>query len=50
MSELPPCPSCSSPYTYQDGGLFYGPKFGYEWSPSPVEDEVVIRCVNGNFL
>lgn len=50
MSELPPCPSCNSTYTYQDRDLFNCPECGNEWSSDSVEDDTVIRCSNGNVL
>ncbi len=50
MSELPPCPSCKSPYTYQDRDQLNCPECGYEWSPKSDKEEVVIRCANGNVL
>lgn len=32
MSDLPPCPQCSSPYAYDDGtGLLNCPECGHEW-------------------
>ncbi|WP_151448781.1 hypothetical protein [Lacisediminimonas profundi] len=32
MSTLPPCPSCNSTFTYQDGDNLVGPECGTEWS------------------
>jgi protein PhnA len=32
MSELPPCPKCQSPYTYEDGSLYICPECAHEWS------------------
>ncbi len=37
MSDLPPCPKCSSPYTYEDGQIFVCPECAHEWSGSEVE-------------
>jgi protein PhnA len=35
MSEFPPCPKCSSEFTYQDpGGLLVCPECAHEWSPT----------------
>ncbi|MEU3601592.1 zinc ribbon domain-containing protein YjdM [Streptomyces sp. NPDC006798] len=35
MSEnLPPCPECSSAYTYEMGALLVCPECGHEWSPT----------------
>lgn len=33
MSDLPPCPQCSSAYTYADGALLVCPECAHEWSP-----------------
>ncbi len=32
--ELPPCPECSSAYTYEMGALLVCPECAHEWSPS----------------
>lgn len=29
---MPPCPECSSPYTYEMGALLVCPECGHEWS------------------
>lgn len=50
MSELPPCPSCNSIYTYQDRALFNCPECGNEWSSEVAVEENVVRCSNGNVL
>lgn len=34
MSNLPPCPKCNSPYTYEDRDMLNCPECGHEWSPS----------------
>lgn len=34
MSELPKCPKCGSPHTYEDGPLLICPECAHEWSPS----------------
>ena len=31
MSELPACPNCSSPYTYEDGAMLVCPECAHEW-------------------
>ena len=31
MSALPPCPSCQSTFTYEDGGQLVCPECGHEW-------------------
>ncbi len=52
MSELPPCPKCESPYTYEDGAMWVCPECGHEWSAHDVEEsaEKVIKDANGNPL
>jgi len=49
MSELPPCPKCESPYTYEDGALFICPECAHEWTAlsDSEEDGDVIRDSNG---
>ena len=32
MSALPPCPSCQSVYTYEDGAMLVCPECAHEWS------------------
>jgi protein PhnA len=32
MNELPACPACSSPYTYEDRSLFVCSECNHEWS------------------
>lgn len=34
MSDLPPCPKCTSTFTYLDRELHVCPECGHEWSPS----------------
>lgn len=57
MSNLPPCPKCSSPYTYEDRDLLVCPECAYEWTlqnpeEAPQEEPVdaVIKDANGNVL
>lgn len=55
MSTLPPCPKCSSAYTYEDGPLLICPECAHEWSPAQAEAEetsgaLEIRDANGNLL
>jgi protein PhnA len=33
MTSLPPCPSCHSTYTYEDGANLVCPECGKEWQP-----------------
>ncbi|KUO14639.1 zinc ribbon domain-containing protein YjdM [Streptomyces dysideae] len=53
---LPPCPECSSAYTYEMGALLICPECGHEWSPASSEAEGtpaeagVIRDAVGNVL
>lgn len=50
-AALPPCPKCSSSYTYEDGALLICPECGHEWSTSvDAADEKVWRDANGNIL
>ncbi len=58
MSDLPPCPQCSSGYAYPDpSGFLVCPECGHEWSataqPSteqPTEGARVVRDSVGNIL
>lgn len=53
MSELPPCPKCSSPYTYEDGPLYVCPECAHEWgkeSAAENEGAKVVRDAFGNVL
>jgi len=51
--ELPPCPECSSAYTYEMGALLVCPECAHEWSPSSGAEDGgarVIRDAVGNVL
>lgn len=51
MSELPPCPACSSPYAYESGLLLMCPECGHEWDPNAISEDVfVVKDANGNIL
>lgn len=51
MSELPPCPQCQSPYTYEDGALLICPECGHEWSAEMAEEGAPAYVdANGNTL
>ena len=51
MSELPPCPTCQSPYTYEDGALLICPECGNEWSAEAAAEETPAYVdANGNAL
>lgn len=48
--ELPPCPKCESPYTYEDGMLLICPECAHEWTANNAgedDDEDIIRDSNG---
>ncbi|MEC8582820.1 MAG: zinc ribbon domain-containing protein YjdM [Pseudomonadota bacterium] len=47
---LPPCPDCSSTYTYQVDALLMCPECGHEWSASSSEGGAEIRDSVGNVL
>lgn len=32
MADIPACPQCTSPNSYEDRGLFVCPECGHEWS------------------
>ncbi len=53
MTPLPPCPSCNSEYTYQDGNLYVCPECAYEWNEESMneeQEERVVKDSNGNIL
>ena len=53
MSGLPPCPQCSSEYTYEDGDMFVCPECAHEWSrdgAGAVEEKRVWKDAHGNVL
>ncbi len=54
MSSLPPCPKCSSEFTYEDGNMYVCPECAHEWpkdAPAESGDEKrAIRDANGNEL
>ncbi|WP_135081897.1 zinc ribbon domain-containing protein YjdM [Terasakiella sp. SH-1] len=51
MNELPPCPQCTSPYTYEDGQILICPECAHEWSlTAETTDEAIIRDANGTPL
>jgi protein PhnA len=53
MSSLPPCPSCHSTFTYEDGGLLICPECSHEWSRDtvPAQDaQRVWKDAHGNVL
>ncbi|WP_417316840.1 zinc ribbon domain-containing protein YjdM [Emcibacter sp.] len=50
MSELPPCPKCNSPYSYEDGALLICPECAHEWNPAQAAEEEAVRDSVGNVL
>lgn len=54
MSELPSCPKCGSPYTYEDGSLYVCPECGHEWGPEETgevgSDDLVVKDAHGALL
>lgn len=54
MTTLPPCPSCGSAYTYEDGSQLVCPECAHEWSATDNAEadnsERVIKDANGNVL
>ncbi len=54
MTDLPPCPKCSSAFTYQDGLLFVCPECAHEWesvvAEAVTEQSKVIKDANGQPL
>jgi protein PhnA len=51
MTTLPPCPKCSSQYTYEDRQLLVCPECAHEWNPdqqnAEVGDEPRVLDANG---
>ena len=49
---LPPCPACSSQYTYELGALLVCPECAHEWDPAEAAEDAVavIRDAVGNVL
>jgi protein PhnA len=53
VSDIPPCPQCSSAYAYEDGALLVCPECGHEWSPGAGPEAAegrVWRDANGTPL
>ncbi|MCP4790018.1 MAG: alkylphosphonate utilization protein [Gammaproteobacteria bacterium] len=52
MSELPPCPKCDSPYSYEDGSQLVCPECAHEWQLGGEDEEqgLVVHDSNGNLL
>lgn len=51
---LPPCPQCSSEYSYEMGALLVCPECAHEWNPEEVTGESdgprIIKDASGNIL
>ncbi|MDV6265239.1 zinc ribbon domain-containing protein YjdM [Rhodococcus globerulus] len=49
---LPPCPECSSEFTYEMGALMVCPECAHEWSTedSAAEEDGVVKDAVGNVL
>jgi protein PhnA len=50
---FPPCPSCKSTYTYEDGDLYICPECAHEWpkdAAAPAQEQRVVRDAYGNEL
>ncbi len=53
MSTLPPCTSCKSAYTYEDGEMYVCPECAHEWpqtATAPPEADTVVRDAFGTQL
>lgn len=54
MIDLPNCPKCNSPYTYEDGTLLVCPECAHEWTIEAGdeinEDKKIVKDANGNIL
>ena len=52
MSDLPPCPKCNSPYTYEDMAMLVCPECAHEWplNAADTNDTDIIRDAVGNIL
>lgn len=47
--DLPPCPECASPHTYEQDQLLVCPECGHEWQGFATE-EAAVRDAVGNVL
>lgn len=53
MSQLPACPKCQSPYTYEDRGMLVCPECAHEWRAdehAADTDELLVRDAHGTQL
>jgi protein PhnA len=46
--SFPPCPSCSSEYVYQDQSNLICPECAFEWNPTELEEENIIKVKDAN--
>ncbi|MFA1643202.1 zinc ribbon domain-containing protein YjdM [Chryseomicrobium imtechense] len=53
-TQLPACPQCQSPYTYEDGDLLVCPECAHEWPATQTtentETSIIAKDANGNLL
>ena len=50
MNTPPPCPSCTSAFTYEDGANFVCPECGHEWpQAAPADEDAPARIVKDAF-
>jgi protein PhnA len=53
VSTLPPCPQCSSEFSYEDGALLVCPECGHEWSRDAAaggDEKRVWKDAHGHLL
>lgn len=54
MTYLPPCPTCNSSYTYEDGMVYICPECSNEWpknqEESSSENELIVKDAHGSTL
>lgn len=51
--NIPPCPSCGSPYGYEMDDKLFCPECSYEWLPlaeEEVEEGLIVKDANGTQL
>lgn len=47
MNNLPNCPKCGSEFTYDDGTFYICPECSNEWLMNEVEQNNVVKDING---
>lgn len=52
MENIPPCPSCKSPYAYEVDKKLVCPECGFEWEVASEENtqRLKVKDINGNLL